>query len=367
MIHDGQRGLFLVMLTVVFVSQTRGQGEVFLDSGLELVDAGDISRMTGTVTHRWEDGIWQWETGLTYDRFSIGYQPNALSAGISRPRELDEERKSVSTALTRTFGDRLEGTVGANLAEGFSDYRSVWISEYYRQLFSGFDAYRDPDPRSFGGSLALLWEAVPQNVFLDLTLNAGQERIAPGYERIIGPGGGLEKDEELLNAWSATIGLEHLPSPRHRLRHELRATTVSGRDIRLSYRARLNWAIADEWVQQSDFSYLVEGSEFYAWSAGASLERDWDERWFLGLGVRAYTDNGQLENALFTVTSAAPPLEAFRLTARLRYAGERIAILLYAGPYFSRYDNPGDDIAPFANLYRDRDWFHGGLRFSLAF
>ncbi len=338
-----------------------------LEAGLESIHASDITSSSATFTWRREAETRQWQITASLDEYAVDFVPNALSAGISRPACLNEDRRGVDVAVTQSLSPRWEGTLSANIMEGFSDFRAVWISEYYRQLFSGFSAYTDPDPGSHGASAALVWEAVPQNVFLDLTFGGSQEQTSPGYERIIGPGGGLEKDEERLNAWFATLGIEHFLSPRIRYRHEFAASTVTARDTRLSYRGQINWALADEWVSRSEFSHLREGSVFYAWSVGTSIERDWNERWFAGLSLRFYKDNGQLENALFTVTSAAPPLQSYRLTASLRYVSDAFSLFLYAGPYVSHYGDPGDDIAPFANLYQDRDWIHGGLRIAFPF
>lgn len=338
-----------------------------LETSLEGIHASDITTASATIAWRNDTELRQWQIRITHDHYRADFVPNALSAGILRTTAIDRDRSGIDLSLTRPLNEKWEATLSANIAEGFSDYRAVWISEYYRQLFSRFEEYDNPDPGSHGGSLAVVWEAVPQNVFIDLTLGASQERISPGYERIIGPDGGLEKDDEVLNSWYGTLGFEHYFSSRTRARHEFAASTVTGRDTRISYRGQLNWALAAEWVSRSEFSYLREGSDFTAWSAGTGIERDWKERWFAGLAVRYYRDNGQLENALFTVTSAAPPLESIRVTATLRYVGERFSALVYAGPYLSRYGSPGADIAPFSNLYRDRDWVYGGLRFAIPF
>jgi len=363
-----RRIFFLAALLAGSAATAFGQESgPLLESGIESIHASDITSSSATFTWRREGETRQWQVTASFDAYDVDFVPNALSAGISRPASLSEDRRGVDLSLTQSLSPRWEGTLSANVMEGFSDFRALWISEYYRQLFSGFSAYTNPDPGSHGASAALVWEAVPQNVFLDLTFGGSQERTAPGYERIIGPGGGLEKDEELLNAWFATLGAEHFLSPRIRYRHELAFTTITGRDNRFSYRGQLNWAIADEWVSRSEFSHLREGSEFYAWSVGSSIERDWNERWFAGLSLRFYKDNGQLENALFTVTSAAPPLQSYRLTASLRYVSERFSLFLYAGPYVSDYGDPGDDIAPFANLYQDRDWVHAGIRLAVPF
>lgn len=367
-IKKAQIGLIAGFFILVTVHSVVGQ-DTFkgVELGMEVIHSDDVTTSAGTAGWRNETGHRQVQIRATYDRFDVDFVPNTLSAGILQARGVNQDRTGVDFSVTQPLSERWEATISANLTEGFSDYRAVWISEYYRQLFSRFEEYENPDPGSYGGSLAVQWEAVPQNVFVDLTLGGAQERISPGYERIIGPGGGLEKDEELLNAWYGTLGIEHYLSARHRVRHEFAASTVTGRDTRVSYRGQLNWAIAAEWVSRSEFSYLREGSEFYAWSAGTGIERDWGERWFAGLTLRYYKDNGQLENALFTVTSAAPPLESYRLTATVRYVGKRFSALLYAGPYITEYGDPGDDIAPFANLYEDRDWIHGGLRISIPF
>ena len=110
--------------------------------------------------------------------------------------------------------------------------------------------------------------------------------------------------------------------------------------------------------------YTEESPQFEAWFTAATVERDWNETWFVSLTGRYYTDTGQIENALLAENTAAPPLEAFQVGLGLRWQGLSSSAKLVVGPYFTRYDPTGVNASIYGHLYQDRDWL--SVQFAVA-
>lgn len=352
---------FTLALILYLGSQASAQVDHTFDLTNEGVFASDIQTLTTALGFRSpEYGARQYSLEITRDYFAIDYQPNALLIGLDQPREFARSRHGIAGSVTQQLNDKWRVGVTSRYARGYGDFRSIWIDEYYRQLFSGFSNYETAHPYSYGIGTLAEYRVASGDLSFDLSFERGHEEIAPGYERILGPGGGLQRDDSSLRTYSSVLGSEHYLTQYVRIRHEVALLQVSGRDFRASYRGRINAWLSQNWVVRSEASYTREGSAFHAWAGEATLERDWSERWYLGLTARYYVDNGQIENSLFSVTTAAPALRAYRLTTTLRYDADTYSFSLYAGPYSTRYDDPSNDITPFINLYRDRMWLQFG-------
>jgi hypothetical protein len=85
------------------------------------------------------------------------------------------------------------------------------------------------------------------------------------------------------------------------------------------------------------------------------VERDWFNRWFLGVFGRYYTDDGLVRDPLI-LSSASPPLETWQAGVAVRYESERWQAKLAVGPYLTRYESVPPISRHFATLYGDRDW-----------
>ncbi len=148
---------------------------------------------------------------------------------------------------------------------------------------------------------------------------------------------------------------------------QLSLTDTTNRSLRHAAQLSLNYSLADHWVLRTSLARTGERTGFRSHSLEASLEHDWQNQWFLGMGGRYYQDNGDIENSLFVVSTAAPDLEAKQLFVSLRWTNHRSAFRIEAGPYLIDYTAPDSIVAPFANLYRERNFFRAGISYSYSF
>ena len=125
-------------------------------------------------------------------------------------------------------------------------------------------------------------------------------------------------------------------------------------------------------MARAEATYTAEASrnpdqsDFHAESLALTLERDWNELWFLSAHVRGYQDNGQIETSIL-VSTGPPPLTTTQWGIALRRKGERWSWKLGGAIYQTRFDEIASPIRPFGNLYRDRDWVLLDSTFSLSF
>jgi hypothetical protein len=253
---------------------------------------------------------------------------------------------------------------GTGAYEGFVDYRSLWLDQFYRQLEAGLSprwgklGYEKPDPWGAHVSTGLRWDYAPSIAYAQADLRYAYDQVAPGYNvnqhyyplKLV-------PNADQLDTLSGRLTFENVLSSRLRALQEFQVTDTTDRELRLTLQSSLNWALAEHWVARFVLAGATEAPQFDAWWAGATVERDWKQTWFVSLLGRYYKDTGQYEQALPTVNNAAPPLETWQVGLGLRWQGQSTSARLVVGPYFSRYEpTRGDGVGSFANLYRDRDW-----------
>lgn len=319
---------------------------------------------------------------VSSEHMSIDYTPNPLVDSVGR--RLRRTQTNVSAGLTRDWqvGPRDEINAGARYREGYSDFRAIWIDEYYTQQFSGFAAFEKASPRAFGASAGWARELWEGGTRLEVDYAFDHENIAPGYERIFGPGGGgLERGRDHLDNHQIRVSAEGLADARTRLRGDLFAIKVSERDWRFAAQGQANWNPLGDWVLRGSAFYARESTrtqdeedigtapaadgELWAYGVRAAVEHPLAASWTGGISLLFYRDNGQVENSLFTVTTAAPALLTRSAEVYVRYAKGRHALRLSLAGRADRYAAPRSDIAPFANLYSDRDWLRVGAAYQI--
>jgi hypothetical protein len=238
---------------------------------------------------------------------------------------------------------------------GFTDYRSIWLDEYYRQLFSGVPGYAAVSPRGWNALVGGRWTYVPGTAILQLTVLRQNDVVSPGYEPQIGLP--LLRGLERLRTTAVRVSTENVVSPTVRTLLEFGLTNTTGRVTRLSVQESVNWAVTETLTLRTKASAVREGDWFHAETASVGLERDWDARWFLGLAVRGYSDSGEVIDPII-VSSAAPALRTLDIPASVRWQGSRAAFSLEAGPYRTRYDAVPLGSSQFARIYGSRNWSH---------
>jgi hypothetical protein len=330
-------------------------------SGVTLTESGAGYRQTRTET--------EFSFTASYDTMDLDYEPADVDI-ISLPANLGEDRLGIQGSLRRKLGSSLTlfGSIGGY--EGYSDYRSVWLNEYYRQYYSEVPGYKKAHPWGYNASAGLRWEYRPTTSFVQIDAVYNRDDVSPGYEILLleAPafGSQLHNTSRSLHTTGLRLSFENILTPRLRMLNELQIADTTDRSARYSYQGSLNWAVAERWVLRSVASVSLESPDFHSFSIGATMERDWDQRWFLSVFGRYYKDNGEVENPQL-INAASPALETVQAGLGLRWQGSRVSWKIIAGPYLTRYAPVTFGTEPFAKLYRDRDWFSAQAAVAYTF
>jgi hypothetical protein len=324
--------------------------EVLWSSGITLTDSSVAYRQTRNNSDL--------NLNLSFGTIDLAYQPADFDI-ISQAADLREARFAVQAGLKQKVAPSLTLLGSGGVYDGYVNYRTLWLNEYYQQYYSDVRGYSAVHPRGFNVSAGLRWEFRPATAFLQIEGIYSRDDVPSGYEIVVRPppqiGAELHRSPDRLHTGGARVSLENVLTRRIRLLNEFLAAATTDRDPRFSYQGSLNWALAEQWVLRSVAGFSMENPNFHAYAFAATLERDWEQKWFVSLFGRYYKDNGEIDNPqLFNV--AAPALETVQVGLGVRWQGERCSVKLVAGPYITRYDSVEADIKPFEKLYRGRDW-----------
>lgn len=295
---------------------------------------------------------WQMVATATSDRVAVDYAPAPRDI-VSRARHRTEQRSALEFKLRGRTDRDFSPTFGLGGYRGFTDFRSVWLAEYYRQLFEVVPGYIAASPRGWHAVLGGRWDYRPGNAVWQATLVRQGDRLSPAYEPQIG--GPLRRGRESLHTTALRLSAENVLAPTVRTLLETGATTTTGRATRWSVQGSLNWSAGERWTVRTVVAGVRERPAFQAESLAWSLEHDWAARWFAGVLIRGYRDRGEVVDPLL-VSTAAPAQRTRHLAVSVRRQGERSAWRLEAGPYQSRYQEVALASAQFARLYRNRHW-----------
>jgi hypothetical protein len=111
-----------------------------IESTGEVLAASDILVESYRVDYSGVEGPWTFELGLGWNRYRIDYQPILFGT----TERLDEGAWQGDLALTREWSKEWSSTLRFRAYEGFSDYRSLWTSEFYRQFSAPSAATASP-------------------------------------------------------------------------------------------------------------------------------------------------------------------------------------------------------------------------------
>jgi hypothetical protein len=340
----------------------------YLEPSVEVLWSSDIILVDNNLDYRVTGPNADFGLGVSYGIIDIDYEPFATADIVGFPTHLSEGRPSFLLSYSRNLNPTITLSATAGGYKGFTDHRSLWLDEYYRQQFSGIEGSLAADPRGINFSLGLRWEYIPSNGFIEVTGSYSEDNISPGYERVLFEP--LFRGIDFLKSSSIGVNLENVLTPRLRSLQQFQFIDTTSRELRFSYQGSLNWAIKESWVLRTVGGATVEDDAnrgtFNSYSVGLNLEYDWNETWFLSVAARYYQDNGQIEESLL-VDSGVPPLHTFQSGITLRWQGEKSSFRIIAQPYFTRFDNLEQDVEPFANLYADRDWALLGVTYSRSF
>lgn len=101
------------------------------------MSADDIDIQTYSTLFSGNEREWTVEGGVSLAAYRETYVPVLFGT----TGKLTEETLQANLGVTREWSREWSGTLTISVYDGFSDYRSIWISEYYRQLFDAFPVY----------------------------------------------------------------------------------------------------------------------------------------------------------------------------------------------------------------------------------
>lgn len=354
----------LPIVLVAFAASAHGDD--FWFSGIqeietvgEVLAASDILVESYRVDYSGKEGPWTLDVGLGWNRYRIDYQPILFGT----TERLDEGTWLANAALTHEWSKQWSGSLSLRGYEGFSDYRSLWTSEFYRQFFGAFPAYRDPDPKGAAVGASTVWTYLRGAGQAELTLEAGRDEIAPGWS--FNPAlGQPESDRETLDTVSGSLRVEQVLNGWLKSEVVLSARQTSDRQPRFGIRNA--WAAAaGPLAFRLSGGYSEEAPAFDAWYGGALVEWRFLPHWSVNAGYRLYEDSGEIETSGFN--AQAPPLESSEIHAGVLWDRGDLAISAGVGFLDTDYEALSADNQFFGNLYRDRDWWTFRLAASFNF
>jgi hypothetical protein len=324
------------------------------EAAFEAMLASDIQITATALNYGQKTGNREWNVGYTHRSQTQDYEPFPLFDFLGYSERLREDYDGGQAAWRQQVADSLTVNAAAGIYKGFTDFRSLWLANYYKQQFNFFPDYEEPEPGGFNTFNGLRWEYQPTTGFVEAGFLYANDEIAPGYE--MDPiTGDLVRGREILHTYAPSLKFENVFTSRLRVLNELGLAITSGREARYSYRGSINLALWERWTWRSSGGYTHEDPTLRAWFAGSTLEFEFAPKWLVNISALYYRDTGEIENSLF-ISTAAPGLQTWQTGAGLRYAGEKFSFHLSAAPTWANYEPVEVGTRPFTNLYQDRTW-----------
>lgn len=335
---------------------TGAQDVEFTAEGLS---ASDILVQSYQLYYSGTEGPWSLEVGLGSNRYDIDYSPVLFGTN----QHLSENTETFSVSLTRELNPQWSGTLTLGGYDGYADYRSIWIAEFYKQFYGAFQSYYDPDPHGQSINLSADWDYLPGSGSATFGLGFGRDEIAPGWS-FDSAAGKPEPGRESLDTITGNILMEQAINPWLKTDLSLTFRQTSERDPRVG--------IVNTWIAAAGpvafrltGGLTSEAPSFDAAYGSALVEWNFHPQWSARLGYRAYTDNGEIESSGFN--ALAPPVDSTEVFTSLLWDNGDFAILGSVGLLDTDYDDLSEDNEFFGNLYRDRQWWTFRLSASYRF
>lgn len=331
-----------------------GSSSQSAEFGAEFLNTDDLHLSSYRVSARHARTRWDGQLSATYQGFDLKYKPDIVIPTLYFPTTLSERSWGGQVALKGDLVPDWRWLANGGYYDGFADYKSIWLEEFYRQSFSALPGYKETDPWGLNVAGGFRWEYLPAAGFVQAEAGYQRDAVSPSYDKpLFKP---LVRGLDLIETWSGRISLENVLTRRLRVRNEFQIIDSTERDLRFAYQQQLNYALGEHWTLKGIFGGTWEPPEFSAYSLDGSVEYDWNERWYVRLFAHGYTDDGLIRDPRI-ISSAQPSLDTLLVGAGVRFVSGRFAVDLAAGPYFTRYDDLPANAGDFENLYQDRDWW----------
>lgn len=315
------------------------------DFDFEALHDSDIDVLASSLSYEQERGDWTFGVGFSETDYSIDYAPKLTLGGDAT--DLSEATWSGNLSLGRKLSDDWEVSFGARAYEGFADYRSIWIAEYYRQTFNFPNSgYTSPDPAGWSLTTGFVWSpSLTRQVALDFTY--GNDTIAPGWTF-------QQPSNDLLVTKAAALRWQETLNPRLKTETSLSFSDITDRQHRVIVQSAWNFAITDDLTLRAHAGGGKENPSFSSAYGGLGLSYAVNENWTVGAVARIYDDSGEIENSGFN--SAAPGLSSKEFGLSARYTSGEHSVSLSVSYFDSNYAPVDVNNDFFANLYRDREF-----------
>jgi hypothetical protein len=326
---------------------------------VEILSSDDIRVRSYLLNYSGTEGDWKFDVGVGLNEYDLAYSPVLFGTDET----LSAETSLLNLGLTRKLNSEWSGTVKLSAYDGYSDYRSIWIAEFYNQFFGGFQDYYDPDPHGFSVGTTLKWDYLPGSGSAALSVDYGRDEIAPGWS--FDPATGRpEPGRESLDTVSGILRVDQALNGWLKSELELSVRQITSRDAR--YGIRHSWAAAAGPLGfRLTGGYTQEAPTFDAAYGVAVVEWKFLPQWTCHAGYRVYRDSGEIQVSGFN--ALAPPVNSTELFAGLLWERQGLSVSAGVGLLETDYEPLSEDNKFFGNLYRDRDWVTFRVSASLQF
>ena len=350
-------------LVVAFTQVTFGQSATLfpkdasrLDFETDAIFSDDIDVVSSSLSFEQTRGSWNFSGSFGHIHHRVDYAPPRIGAEPTSFRQ--EDTQLYDFGIEKTINPYLTLTASASYSQGFTDHRSIWISEFYDTSFLGVPGYEEADPSSFSGSIGAIWNYRPGVGSVSLSLSQSNAEIVPGWAIEFDPAVGVQElisSADEVGTFSGSLVWNTTFAKRFRSQQTLRIGRTDGRRILTQVQSEFAYAISDKLTARLQLGGAHEDPTFIARFGGLGLVYDITPQWQLNFNFRYYEDTGEVSSTAFT--PSAPAIASREYSAGLRWSNGVTSVLASAGFYQTDYDSvEGSGNRDFRNLYQDRDF-----------
>ena len=345
----------LLSLLPIYSSLAKGDDTNFrrhLFTGLQNIDveyeglfSSNRNVQRGSFSYQQKHEKWTFALSYFQTEYGLEYKPFAPLGGSDK--RLEESNHQGSLSIGYTLQNNIETSVSVTSYDGFSDYRSIWIGEYYRQAFNfPGSGYFAPDPKGFSISNSWGWD--PQiGTSLSIDLSYSEDTITPGWT-FGSPAYDLLKNRILSIRWEQAI------NPSLKTETSFYYSDITDREPRLNLQSSWNYALTNEITLGAQLGGSREESDFDSFYGGLSVTYEVNDYLSLKFNGRLYSDSGEIETSGFN--SAAPGINTAEIGISALIEHGDHAFQLGISSFTNNYKDTDSDNEFFTNLYDDRDW-----------
>ena len=383
--HDVNRFNFLIALVPFGFVSAQSDGDFLEELGVDGGEFGEVEELGGSSGVRktlsvdadllfgsnsldnsdiqverysgeFEVSVEDTTVGLSFSRtlYDIDVAGPGLSIfGFTRR----EATSNVALSLGQDWSESLATTLTLSGHEGFTNFRSIWLDEFFAQSTVGaFPGFEPGDPSGLSISLGSTYTFPNEVDSINVSLSYSTDRIAPGQaiEFVPGVGAGILRGDDVLDTWAANVTGNFYITNRITSQLLARASLTGVREVRTQLRANAAWQILQDLTLRGELGFANEEPEFEAFFGGITLSYQIIDPLTFSVGYRLYSDTGEITTANFN--SAAPPLDSKELSASLLWVKGPHALSGSVAYFETDFDPVSGVNASFGQLFADRDF-----------